>query len=196
MEAATTWLTLLLFVQTLPTGTRIGLDSTLFSITELKTLRASLEKAQQDIILLEENLIDKIWQDRPPSSKEPLDLHAKYAGEASTSKFDKVRSIIKSKKASAYAVHEMSEIAWLLNLRGKDIPFSPVFEAYLLVTLESASLFLDRDKVTEEVAKYLKDELNTEVQPYEGIWEALKVIQNAKQSVCALLSLPETLPDV
>lgn len=148
----------------------------------MKALREFLDKSSSVVVLLSENLVDKIWQNRPSPSKKYLSLHAKYAGESSISKLEKVRTTIQSNNASVYVVHELSEIAWTLNLRGKDIPFSPVFEAYLLITLDIVTLFLDRDKITGEVGAYLRDEVKADVEPYEGIWQALKEMSNAKRT--------------
>lgn len=140
----------------------------------MRSLRESLTKTGQELVLLDDNLVDKIWQDRPSPSKELLINHARYAGEDSPSKLAKVRAIIEEKKAKAYVIHELSEIAWLLNLRGRDIPFSPVFEGYLLVTLDDASLFIDRDKVTDSLLPYLQEDLKIQIRPYDEIWQALR----------------------
>lgn len=171
------------YLESLPARTRIGLDATLFSITELKAIRGTISKKESEIVLLGENLIDSIWQDRPDPSRQRLSCHANYAGEASLSKLEKVRSAIKSNGAMAYVVHELSEIAWTLNLRGKDIPFSPVFESYLLITLNNAILFLDRDKVTEEVGAYLRDDLKVDIQPYQAVWQAIREISSPNQPI-------------
>lgn len=133
--------------------------------------------------MLADNLVDEIWHDRPSPSKEFLRLHGKYAGETSTSKLKKIRSTMISNNASSYVIHELSEIAWTLNLRGKDIPFSPVFEAYLLINLDDATLFSDRDKITEDVAEYLRGEVKVDIQPYGGIWQAIKEISDAQGTV-------------
>lgn len=169
-------------MQALPEGTRIGLDATLFGISELQALRKDLSKTGSELVFLDENLVDKIWQDRPGSSKEPLIVHAKYAGDDSTSKLAKVREIIDERKSDAYIVHELSEIAWLLNLRGMDIPFSPVFEAYLLVTRGDTSLFVDRDKIKDDVMTYLED-LKIQVKPYEEVWQSLKDLRDGDKAV-------------
>lgn len=161
-------------VQNLPQGTRIGLDGTLFGIDEMKNVIALTSAKGIELVLLDENLVDKIWQERPQPSKAPLRNHARYAGQDAGSKLASVRAILNKSKANAYVVHDLSEIAWLLNLRGNDIPFSPVFEAYLLVAATEATVFLDGDKLGNDVCTYLKDELKVQVRPYDEIWQALK----------------------
>lgn len=68
---------------------------------------------------------------------------------------------------------DSAPIAWTLNLRGNDIPFNPVFYAYFLITLESAILFVEKAKLTEEVSQYLS-ELGVITEDYDNIWNFLR----------------------
>ena len=63
--------------------------------------------------------------------------------------------------------------AYILNLRGSDIPYNPLFHAYLFVGLESAVLFVEISKVQEDIALYLKD-INVQVRPYLDLWPFLR----------------------
>ena len=63
--------------------------------------------------------------------------------------------------------------AYVLNLRGSDIPFNPLFHSYLFVGLERAVLFVDTGKVSDEVGDYLKG-LNVEVKEYNDLWAFLR----------------------
>ena len=63
--------------------------------------------------------------------------------------------------------------AYILNLRGSDIPYNPLFHAYLFVGLESAVLFVETSKVQDDVASYLKD-INVQVRPYLDLWPFLR----------------------
>ena len=64
-------------------------------------------------------------------------------------------------------------IAWLLNLRGDDIPFNPVFHSYLFVGLESAILFIEDSKLTEEVKGYLTS-IGVTWRDYNDLWTFLR----------------------
>ena len=66
-----------------------------------------------------------------------------------------------------------SGTAYILNLRGSDIPYNPLFHAYLFVGLESAVLFVETSKVQDDVASYLKD-INVQVRPYLDLWPFLR----------------------
>lgn len=67
------------------------------------------------------------------------------------------------------------EIAWVLNLRGQDEEFSPIFIAYLTVSLDKATLFVDMDKVTEEVLQHLKS-CGCEVAPIDKILNRVETL--------------------
>jgi Xaa-Pro aminopeptidase len=63
--------------------------------------------------------------------------------------------------------------AYLLNLRGSDIPFNPLFQSYLFVGFDRAVLFIDKAKVNDDVGDYLKP-LNVEVREYNDLWSFLR----------------------
>jgi Xaa-Pro aminopeptidase len=64
-------------------------------------------------------------------------------------------------------------VAYILNLRGGDIPYNPVFQSYLYVGLDRAVLFIEIAKVGPEVQEYL-DELGVEVREYNNVWQFLR----------------------
>lgn len=64
-------------------------------------------------------------------------------------------------------------IAYLLNLRGRDVPFNPVFQAYLYIGLEKAILFIETSKVNDDTAAYIHS-LDVELREYNDIWTFLR----------------------
>ena len=64
-------------------------------------------------------------------------------------------------------------LAYVLNLRGDDIPFSPVFVSYLYIGLDRAILFIEQEKVEHPVSQYLQN-LNVEIRDYNAIWSFLR----------------------
>jgi len=66
-----------------------------------------------------------------------------------------------------------SSAAYILNLRGQDIPFNPVFQSYLVITLDKAILFVDPAKLTDDVEDYLKA-VNVETRDYNDLWSYLR----------------------
>lgn len=70
-------------------------------------------------------------------------------------------------------ITSLSAIAYVLNLRGQDIPFNPLFQAYLFITQTRCILFVDAVKVDLSVSSYLKT-LNVEKQEYNNVWAFLR----------------------
>src|SRR5262245_47708005 len=68
----------------------------------------------------------------------------------------------------------LDEIAWLFNLRGSDIEYNPVFFAYALITNDAATLYINERKISTEVKKYLKDDV--QIAPYEDIMTHLRTM--------------------
>ena len=70
-------------------------------------------------------------------------------------------------------VSSLSSIAWLLNLRGGDVPHNPLFHAYLWVGVDKATLFVDARKLGDEVKKYLRD-LKISIREVSEVWGYLR----------------------
>ena len=91
-----------------------------------------------------------------------------YKGE-----IDRVRKAMEKEKQDCLVVSALDDVMWLMNVRGGDAECNPVCLSHVLVTEKEAFLFVDRDKVNEEVAKHLKDS-GVEVMPYEEVGECLR----------------------
>ncbi|KAJ3670224.1 hypothetical protein LUZ60_010548 [Juncus effusus] len=155
----------------LPSGARVGIDPFLFSFDAAEELKQEISKKNQELILLKDfNLVDEIWKDmKPKPPSEPARVHdMKHAGADVASKLSYLRSQLSENGSSAIVVSMLDEIAWLLNMRGSDVPHSPVFYAYLIVEMERATLFIDNKKITQEVSDHLKNS-GVELKPYESI---------------------------
>lgn len=81
------------------------------------------------LVRLSENLIDNIWTDRPSESIAPIKVHPlEYAGEKWQSKIKTLRNQLITDSCDAMIVTSLTEIAYLLNLRGDDFRYTPVFK--------------------------------------------------------------------
>ncbi|KAI5424336.1 Aminopeptidase P2, variant 5 [Lathyrus oleraceus] len=157
--------------EVLAPGARVGIDPFLFTSDAAEELKQVIsEKNHELVYLYNSNLVDEIWKEaRPESPNKPVRVHdLKYAGLDVASKLSTLRSELVKAGSSAIIVSALDEIAWLLNLRGSDIPHSPVVYAYLIVEIDGAKLFIDNSKVTEEVDAHLK-KANIEIRPYNSI---------------------------
>ncbi|MCL1998415.1 MAG: aminopeptidase P family protein [Turicibacter sp.] len=118
------------------------------------------------------DLADELWKERPKLVKNDIILHKRrYAGKSVADKLKIVRSEMKKTEADMYLVAALDDIAWLTNMRGDDIPQTPVFFAFLLISEKSAKLFVEKSKITDKLAKHLKD---FEICEYERAFDVVK----------------------
>ena len=112
---------------------------------------------------------DKIWADRPARPSEPAFVHqVQYAGEDANTKIERLLKVLEDNDATAMLVTALDDIAWLLNLRGGDVDFTPVAIAFAFIGANNRELFIDEDKVTDEVRQHLKN-CGVKVRDYDDI---------------------------
>lgn len=121
-----------------------------------------------------------IMRNRDPLPSEALYIHnPEFVSETITQKIGKIRSEMKANDADVHIVSTLDDIAWITNLRGQDVTYNPVFLAFLMITSSSVTLFIDENKITSEVKKYLSDNKVT-VFPYDAFYEELMNIPTEK----------------
>ncbi|KAK3997271.1 putative Xaa-Pro aminopeptidase 1 [Cladorrhinum sp. PSN332] len=141
-------------------GKVVGVDPSLISSSIADKLNESIVKAGgARLEAVKDNLVDLVWADeRPARPTNPIfPLGQKYSGKDTTAKLGDIRKELEKKKALGFVLSMLDEIAWLFNLRGSDIAFNPVFFAYAIVTLDSATLYVDASKLTPESQSYLEE---------------------------------------
>ena len=108
----------------------------------------------------------EIWTDRPgiPNNKVFIQT-MEFAGESAASKIARIR---KELKGNALLVSMLEEVGWTLNLRCSDVEYTPFLVSYMLITPDTATLYIKEEKLTDEVVEYLKGE-GVDVKPYEAI---------------------------
>ncbi|KAJ7592530.1 aminopeptidase-P [Mycena floridula] len=171
-------------------SSRIGIDGRMLSYEKATRLNAKLDR-QSKMVYPIQNLIDFVWRDKPPKSVDPVFLQPiEFTGEQASSKLNRVRGWIKDQPPDmpSYSkgvepkpsqmhvgtlIGSLPTIAYILNLRGSDIPYNPLFHAYLFIGLEQTILFLEGSKVNDTVAAYL-EKLGIERRPYSDLWTFLR----------------------
>ena len=119
------------------------------------------------------DLVGQIWDDRPPPPAQPVYEHcAPHATRSRADKLGDVREAMAGAKVDRHLVSTLDDIAWLLNLRGSDVAYNPVFLAHLLVAPDRAWLFLDDNRVPSAVAERLQAD-GVQLLAYEGAAAAL-----------------------
>ncbi|KAL7126430.1 hypothetical protein ABFS83_14G186600 [Erythranthe nasuta] len=168
-------------------GSRIGIDPFLFSSDAAEELKEAISQKNHELVYLYDiNLVDEIWKEsRPKPPNKHVRVHdMKYAGVDVSSKLSSLRSELTNAGSSAIVISMLDEIAWLLNLRGSDIPHSPVMYAYLIVEIDGAKLFIDEAKINSDVMHYLKN-AGIELRPYESILSEIESL--AEKGACLWL---------
>lgn len=127
-----------------------------------------------------EDLVGMIWRSRPALSAQPVwILEEQYAGKRAEEKIADLRAAMSKAKATAHILTTLDDIAWLLNIRGNDIPYNPVVLSYLTVTERNLYLFINKSTLSQEVLSYLA-QLEVTVKPYDDIYEYVKSFQKER----------------
>lgn len=182
----------------IPAGSKIGFDGRAISALMGKDLEENL--AKKDVtISYEGDLLDEVWENRPVlSDAKAFLLDVKYSGEDFKSKIARVREAMKAVGATTHILTSLDDIAWLFNIRGGDVAYNPVVLSYAVVTLEKATLFVDENKLNEDILNSFNGEV-VEVKGYFEIDEFVKTIEkeevvlvdNNKISYTILKNIPE-----
>lgn len=142
----------------LPKGGCLGFDGRVVN-TALGKKLAKIAEKKQGIIYAKEDLIDRIWKERPALPAEPAFLlDVKYAGETAPSKMKRVRQCMEQNGADVHIMTTLDDIAWMLNLRGNDISHFPVVLSFFILTRDAAKLFVNRNVLNKEIVKALTED--------------------------------------
>jgi Xaa-Pro aminopeptidase len=162
------WLT-----EQLPQGAVVGVDGQSLSIKDAKAIKKAFK--EHDLRLdLNARVQDEIWEGRPPLPDAPVfELDTAFAGLSRTEKVKQVQAQMRKEKVTHYIVCALDEIAWLLNMRGSDVEFNPVFHAFVVVSMNQVSLFIDPHKLTSGIGKNLTAD-DVKVFLYSDFYEFLR----------------------
>ena len=181
--------------ENLAPNSRVGVAADMLSLAAKRQLEAAF--AAKNISLhTERDLINDLWQDRPPLPQAPVYPHdPAYISEPTAAKLARVRSAMQEHGATHHLISSLDDIAWLTNLRGSDVPYNPVFLAFLLIDAQSATLYLDEQKL-DPAATAVLAAANITTAPYEAIGAALArldgrlLLDPAKTAISTLADLP------
>jgi Xaa-Pro aminopeptidase len=136
-----------------PAGAKIGYDPLLISEEGL----ARYTDAGLGMQAVACNPIDAIWTDRPPPSLAPAVPHQlAYAGRSATEKREQIAALLRESKQDAAVLSDPASIAWLLNIRGADVPFTPFALGFALAHADGGTeLFMDPAKLPDATRAWL-----------------------------------------
>ncbi|KUL05771.1 MAG: hypothetical protein XE13_1156, partial [Proteiniphilum sp. 51_7] len=139
-------------------GGRVGIDGLVYAASDALALKKRLEEKE---IALETSFdpFEVIRADRPaiPANK-VFTLPVEIAGESVTDKIARINSELKKRDADGILIVTLDAVAWTFNLRGNDVEYNPVAVAYAYVSEKETLLFIDPEKLTDEVANSYQEQ--------------------------------------
>ena len=155
-----------------PLRCKIGVNPEMWSINQFKEMKEATGDRLQVVSI---DLIRPLWTEgRPAIPQHPFyEYEEQYAGESVASKLQRVREAIQAKGANAIVISELDEIGWLLNIRGKDVDYTPCVIAYVVVDMKNCTLFIDPTKVTPQGRAYMQ-RIGVEMRGYTEVFDFLK----------------------
>lgn len=162
-------------------GDKLGVDPRLITTAEMRQYTALCEKASASLEWCP-GLVDQVWKERLNDLINAPIQHMpdSVSGRSVTDKLQAVAASMKKNNVTHLVLSMLDDIAWLLNLRGADIPFNPVFFAFALLSLNSPEateanviLFVDPTKATSADVKAHLDALKVVIKPYDDFYEHL-----------------------
>jgi len=164
-------------------GMRLGYDPWLHAEDGVAKLKAAVEAAGAVLVPVEDNPVDAVWADRPaqPASR-PVPHPIRFAGEEAASKRARIGEAVGKAGATVAVLTAPESIAWLLNIRGQDVPYNPVALAYALAHEDGrVALFIDPARLDAAVRAHLGNAVT--VEPVERLGAAIAALGSAKARV-------------
>jgi len=163
------------------TGCRFGVDPFTVSPRSWRRWSQALMSCQSELVPVPGNLVDQTGSIAVPERVEPNLLPLSWTGRSTSEKLSELRDQLDKHQATHLLLTQLDEIAWLTNLRGKDVPCNPVFESYALISKAEAICFCHFPTSTE-----LKSLTDWTFHPYEDYAPTLKQLA-ADDSACVWL---------
>ncbi|TVQ56649.1 MAG: aminopeptidase P family protein [Rhodobacteraceae bacterium] len=145
--------------ETLPEGGVVGLDPMLHTAAQAAKVEAAAAKAGGSVRFVETNPLDAVWPDQPPPPAGAIRPHPDaFAGESAAEKRARIAASVAEAGAAAAVLTLPDSIAWLLNIRGEDVPRSPAPLAFALLHADGrVDLFTEPDKIDATAQAHLGD---------------------------------------
>ncbi len=158
----------------------LGFDGKIFPQSDVADLEETIGKKGVSFID-EYDLVGEIWTDRPKIPNGKAFVHdVKYTGKTAKEKIEEVRKEMTKKGATHFLLGSLDDIAWVYNIRGRDVACNPVIISYALISQNKAWLFVDKEKIGDNVKNYL-NENGVEIEDYDKVIQYVKNIENGSK---------------
>ena len=173
-------------------GSTVGIDGEMFSISHVEAMREKLEAANLTL-KTDVSLINDEWAELPPLPKtETFLLENKYTGKGIQDKLKEIRLEISKKRCHLLLLSALDEISWTFNLRSSDIEYNPVIIAFALISQDSAYLFTNKEKLTDKAFSELS-QCNVTIIEYHNIYHNIyKVLSEIPARMKILIDKDKT----
>ena len=151
---------------------KVAVNPEMYSVNGYRALKAELEEGGLELVSID--LISPLWTDNRPAIPTSLlyEYSEQYAGESVKSKLARVRQALQEKHCQALVVSALDEIGWLLNIRGKDVDYTPCLISYVVVEMDKCTLFVAPNKLDESAKAYLQS-IEVTVMDYTQVFNYL-----------------------
>ncbi len=141
----------------LPAATRLGFDPWLHTISETAQLEKAVHRHDGMLVPVMRNLIDQIWADRPEPPAGEVTIHPlQHAGVTARTKLDQLVESMRREEADACFLTDPSSLAWAFNIRGRDVPHTPLALGFAMLRTDGDHVvFIDKRKLSMETEAYL-----------------------------------------
>jgi len=139
-------------------GDVMGFDPWLLTADQAERFTAACAKVGAKLVPVTPNPIDTIWEDQPKRPTASLSVQPlQFAGQSVAEKLAMIAMLLGRVGADATVLTQPDSVAWVFNIRGHDVPYTPVVLAYaILKNKGKAELFIDKAKLPEDVQAHLK----------------------------------------
>lgn len=175
----------------LPKGGKLGFDPWLQTVDGYDRFARACERAGGSFVPVESNPVDAVWHGRPPAPLAPVLPHpVEFAGETGESKRGRIASTLAARNADVALITAPDSIAWLLNVRGGDVPRTPFALGFALIHADGhVDLYMDRRKIPDRTVSWLGNAVT--LAPPEALGSALDMLGKLGKRV---LLEPSTAP--
>jgi len=171
--------------ETLECGQHIGYDPWLHTASEIERLKEAVAKPGAELVACDANPLDAVWTSQPPPPLSPVRPHPlAHSGKESAAKRTEIAALLEKERAEALVITQPDNIAWLLNIRGGDVPHTPLPLSFALLRRDATvELFIDARKLAPGTEAHLGNAVA--VKPPEALLPALDALKDLRVQVDA-----------
>ncbi len=161
-------------LKNVPEGSQIGYDPRLYTVKQIEKLQKEIAEKKIELVPVDGNLVDEIWNNQPDHPMDEVVVYPeKYAGQSFADKRVEISGDVKKAGAKAVLLTAPDSIAWLLNIRGSDVPNVPIALSYAVLHENGdVDWFIPAAKVSAEVKQHIGNKV--QIHEFEDMPDALK----------------------